>query len=195
MLIFKYAYAERIEFAMELPVERIFSLKYKDKAAIAKIALGAMAAAFELASKRVPELQKELKSWDNGRTFALGVLAKGPGITMRNENGVIKLIGEGVREGTDVVFYFKNIDSALMVFAGMMGAHTASIQHRTIVHGDIGMGMEALRAMNIVQAYLFPGFILKKTFKTPPKMNGAQMLTKIGIMASLAPVMIANGSK
>ncbi|MFA6450412.1 MAG: hypothetical protein WCX65_13135, partial [bacterium] len=92
---------------------------------------------------------------------------------------------------SSLTFYFKNIDSALMVFVGMIGAHTATVQHRTIVHGDIGAAMEILRAMSVVQIYLFPGFVLKNTFRRPPKLSPGELLFKAWFMMRLGPGLLA----
>jgi hypothetical protein len=47
--------------------------------------------------------------------------------------------------------------------------------------------MEALRAMNIVQSYLYPGFVLKKTFKRAPKMSFGELALKAKVMLVLLP--------
>jgi hypothetical protein len=167
-------------------MNRLFSLSYPVKRGIARVALLALGAGFEYLSRHCDKLKEEIAGWEEGRVFALSILSEGPTATLKKENGVIRYIG-GDAKNADIVFYFKNIDSALMLFAGLIGAHTASAQHRTIVHGDIGVAMEALRAMNIVQSYLYPGFVLKKTFKRAPKMSFGELALKAKVMLVLLP--------
>ncbi len=169
---------------------RIFLLSFKAKQRIAAIALLALGVTFEYLSRKSKALKDEIAGWEEGRVFALSVMRDGPSVSLKKENGAIRYLGYGLKD-SDITFYFKNIDSALMVFVGMMGAHTASIQHRTIVHGDLGKAMEVLRAMNIVQMYLFPGIVLKTTFKRPPKMSFGQLLLKAWVMIRLTPGLIA----
>jgi hypothetical protein len=169
---------------------KIFLLSFKTKQRIAAIAMLALGVTFEYLSRKCAALRSEIAGWEEGRVFSLSVMREGPSVSLKKENGAIRYLGFGLKS-PDIAFYFKNIDSALLVFTGMMGAHTASIQRRTIVHGDIGMAMETLRAMNIVQMYLFPGFVLKATFKRPPKMSFGQLLFKAWVMLRLCPGLIA----
>ncbi|HOX27996.1 MAG TPA: hypothetical protein PLQ76_02450 [bacterium] len=173
---------------------RLFLLRYSVKRKIAEIALLALGVTFEYLSRSCAALKKEIDGWEEGRVFALSVLPDGPAISLKKEGGAIRYLGRGLKQ-PNLTFYFKNIDSALMVFVGMMGAHTASVQHRTIVHGDIGTAMEALRAMNVVQTYLMPGFVLKSTFKRPPKLSIGELLLKAWVMLRLVPGLIAAASR
>ncbi|HOY64472.1 MAG TPA: hypothetical protein PLK80_04555 [bacterium] len=171
-------------------LNRLFSLSYPVKSGIARVALLALAVGFEYLSRNCDKLKKEISTWEEGRVFALSVLSKGPSVVLRKENGAIRYIGGNLKD-SEIVFYFKNIDSALMLFAGLIGAHTASAQHRTIVHGDIGIAMEVLRAMNIAQSYLYPGIVLKKTFKRAPKLSFSEQILKLKLMLALLPGIVA----
>lgn len=175
-------------------VSNIFSMKYGIKEKIASGALLALGVAFEMTSKRIPELRKEISGWEEGRTFSLAVLPHGPSITMIKKGNVIKYLGTGIA-GSDLIIYFKNIDSALMTFLGLIGSHTASAQGRTIVHGDIGAVMQIARAMNIVQLYLMPGMVIKKTYKRPPVLSSIQLMRKAAIYAELVPCLLLNMSR
>jgi hypothetical protein len=169
---------------------RLFLLSYSMKRRIAGIALLALGVAFEYLSRDSAELRKEIAVWEEGRVFSIGILQDGPSITLKKEGGAIRYLGQGLKQ-PHLTFYFKNMDSALMVFVGMIGAHTATVQHRTIVHGDIGTAMEALRAMSIVQKYLFPGFVLGNTFRRPPVYSFGELMFKAWFMLRLGPGLIA----
>ncbi len=183
------------ERTMKLSISEIFNLDYGIKKSIASTALLALSVTYEMVSKKSRELKDEISSWEDGRTFALGVLKDGPSITLMKKGDRIKYLGKGIQGDPAITIYFKNIDSALMVFIGLIGAHTASVQRRVIVHGDLSKTMEVMRTMNIVQMYLMPGIVLKKTFKRPPELSGKQLALKAQIYAGLVPGLILSGSK
>ena len=170
------------------------SLTYRAKEALVKTLLLSFASAFELLSKSCPELISELADWEEGRILALGVLPNGPSISIQKEGGRVRYLGKGRHDPTLTVL-FKNLDSIILAFSGSIGSHTAFIQHRAILHGSVGQAMQAARAMTIVQKYLFPGFLLKKIFKRPPKLSPAQMLLKVRVMAMLGVGLIKNAGK
>jgi len=157
------------------------------------IVLSVLAAAFEVTATRVPELREEIARWEEGRTFALGVLPKGPAITLIREEGRIRYLGKGLRFPR-VSFLFKNLDAALPVFSGLMGAHHALAQCRILVNGSISDAMELNRAMIAVQTYLFPGFVLKRILKRPPKLGFRQMILKGKVYGALVPALFRLGS-
>jgi len=160
------------------------------KTALCRTSLLALGVCFELTGKRVPEMQAELSTWPEGRRVGIGVLPHGPAITIEKRGSGIAFLGTGVA-AADVEIWFKNLDSAVLIFTGQMGAHTAVAENRVIVRGSNHLAMEATRAMAVVQTYLFPGLILDKTFKRPPRLTRRQLVTKAGIYASLVPALAA----
>lgn len=170
------------------------SLSYRAKTVLVKTLLLAFATAFETLSKSCPELKAELADWEEGRVFSLGVLPNGPYISIRKEGDRVRYLGMGLYHPT-LTALFKNLDAILLPFTGQIGSHTAFIQHRAILHGNVGQAMQANRAMNIVQTYLLPGFMLKKMFKRPPKLSPAQMVLKARVMALLVAGIVKNMRK
>lgn len=175
-------------------MQGLFMLSYKIKVMVASVSLLALGVVFEKLSRLSPEMKRELADWKEGRTFSLGILPDGPAVTMRYESGMIKYLGKGVKD-PDLVIYFKSVDAALMVFVGMMGAHTASIQGRTIVHGDLGETMQMVRTMNLVVKYLMPGVLFGKLFKRAPRLTAGQLLLKTRVMVTLPVGLVANAGK
>jgi len=174
---------------------RNLSVSYKTKRLLAQTLLLALATAFELLSKSSPELKEEIDDWEDGRVFALGVMPDGPAVTMKKEDGRIKFLGKGLKENPQLVIYFKNLDSALLPLTGQMGAHIAFAQHRAILHGNVGEAMQINRAMAIVQKYLLPAMVLKKTSKRPPKYTLSQTMLKARVMAVLGVGLALNALK
>ncbi len=174
---------------------RKLSASYKTKRTVVQTSLLALATAFEILSKSSDELKAEIDDWEEGRVFALGVMPNGPVVTMKKEGGRIKFLGKGFKENPELVIYFKNIDSALLPLTGQMGAHIAFAQHRAILHGNVGEAIQVNRAMNIVQKYLMPGIVLKKTSKRPPKYTFSQRMLKTRVMAMLGVGLAMNARK
>ena len=167
---------------------------YRAKRAVVATSLLALSAAFETVSKRSPEMRAELARWDDGHAFALGVLPRGPAITMRKEGGRLRYAGPACRDA-DVKVLFKNVDNALLPLTGQIGADMAFIQHRAALHGEVAHGMWTSRALAIVQTYLLPGFILRRTFKRPPRLTARQLMLKAWVMGTLPFGMAVNVTK
>jgi hypothetical protein len=160
---------------------------------LARLSLLALAAMFELASRRVAALRDELARWDDGRRVGLGVLPDGPSITLAARGGQIDYLGAGLRE-PEVSLLFKNLDSALLIFTGQLGAHHAAAENRVCIHGDNAKAMQVTRAMAIVQSYLMPRRQLRQTLKRLPPMSGGRRATKALLMAAL-PLAIARAAR
>jgi len=173
----------------EFLLKQISSMKYETKVRIADIGLLALGVTFELLSGKCAELDRELEGWRENFTFSMAVLQDGPSVTIGKQGDRIRYLGRGVKD-PDLSIYFKNIDSGLLVFLGVMGAHTAAIQRRTIIHGNIVEAVKTVRAMGIVQKYLFPGFIVNKTFKRPPAMNFSENVLKAQVYTLLVPSLL-----
>ena len=167
---------------------------YKAKEFVAKTSLLALGVTFELASKYDPDLQKEIETWPEDMVFSMGILPNGPCMSAKREGNRVRYLGLGLHN-PDLIFYFKNLDSALLSFTGQIGTHTAVAQCRIAVHGNTSDGMKVARAMNIVQAYLFPGILLRMTYKRAPKFTPAQLWIKTKVMAMLTPGLVLNMAK
>jgi len=167
------------------------SLTYKLKEFVITSSLLAFGTTFELVSKYSPELKKELADWEEGRTFGLGVWNGGPVMTIQKKDGRAVYLGLKL-VNPKLTIFFRNVDAALLIFTGRLGSHMSFIEHRAFLQGNLGEAMQTARAMNIVQKFLMPGFILNKTFKVPPKFTLADYLVKARVMLMLVPAMIPN---
>ncbi len=190
----RYQDQRKVDTMKLFSISQVFDLEYEKKYKIVETVMLALGVGFEVVSKNVPEMQKEISDWEDGRVFSLAVMHGGPAVSMKKENGVIKYLGKGVKDGK-LVLYFKNIDSALMVFTGLMGAHTAAVQRRTIVHGNIGQSVQAVRAMAIVQKYLLPEGMVRKNSKRPPQLSFNDRMRKVVVITGLLPGLALKSSK
>ncbi len=164
------------------------SLGYNAKYALCSVSLLALGATFELTSRYVKEMQDEIADWEDGRRVGIGVLPRGPYVTVEKKGNRFHYLGRGLKD-PHLSLLFKNLESAVLIFTGQLGAAQAVAENRVCVHGDNYQAMQVTRAMAIVQTYLFPGIILNKTFKRPPKLKAAQLAVKAKIYALLTPIM------
>jgi len=148
-----------------------------------------LGAAYEVAGKQVPEITREISAWEDGRRFAIGVLPRGPYITMEKRGEEIHYLGKGLFN-PDISMLLKNPDSAVMVFLGRIGSYKAFIENRFLVYGNLSRTMEVNRVSDIVNAYLLPGFMLKGVLKRPPKFNSYQNINKLKVYVLLLPCVL-----
>lgn len=170
------------------------STLFKGKSFVARAALVALGVAFEDLSKRSEEMRREIADWEDGHTFALGVLPRGPSIAVRKEADRLIYLGQGEHDAS-LKILFRNVDSALLVLTGMLPAHTAFAERRAIVHGALDQAMQANRAMALVVKFLFPGIMLKSLTKRMPEFSSADLKVKARLYATIVPALIANFSK
>jgi len=170
------------------------SVSYAVKKMVTGTSLLALGTAFQIVSRASDELKADIAEWPEGKTFALGALPAGPVMAVRKEKGALRYLGKG-EHGADLKIMFKNLDSAVMVLTGQIGADTAFAQHRAAVHGSLYEAMQANRAMALVTKYLFPGFMLKTLMKRPPRMNAKDYLIKAKVMLTLVPGLVINMTK
>lgn len=170
------------------------SLVYKVKEFVVKTSLFAFGVTFEIVSKYSPELKQEISDWEDGRVFSMGLMNNGPAMSIKKQGDHIEFLGMAHKD-PKLTIYFKNVEGALLVFTGQIGSHMAFIDHRANCHGNLAEAVQTARAMNIVQKYLMPGFILNKTFKDPPKFTFSQLMLKAKVYALLTPYMILNLGK
>ncbi len=164
------------------------------KRVVAQTSLLALGVTFNLCSRYVPAMQKEIETWPEGFRVGIGVLPEGPRMTLEKREGRIHYLGMDYQDPV-LKIQFKNLDSAVLIFTGQLGAPLAVAENRVTIEGNNGQAMQVTRAMAIVQTYLFPGLILNATFKRPPKLSLGELATKAKIMALLTPYLVGNAWK
>ncbi|HNU75785.1 MAG: hypothetical protein BWZ01_02056 [Deltaproteobacteria bacterium ADurb.BinA179] len=165
------------------------ALQTRVKHILCDTVLSVLGPAFEVVGRYVPEFRKEIEPWEEGRRFSIGVLPNGPAVTLEKTGGRIRYLGKGMRS-PHISMAFKNYDSALLVLMSIMGSHQAFAENRILVYGDLAKTMEINRVVNIVNAYLLPGFVLKTVLKRPPKMGIKNYISKGKVYAGLLPAVV-----
>lgn len=159
------------------------------KWAYVAVALRVFGAGFEAVSANSPECRKELSDWEEGRRVALGVLPRGPHITLEKQGHMVRMIGTGLKD-PHVSILFKNLDSAMMVYTTYMGVTQAAAENRALIKGDNAKAMETLRMLDIIMTYLLPRIILNRNFRRPPRFAPGQYVTMSIIYASFLPALV-----
>lgn len=188
---------EGIEYKSVSPLRRLsFYPKFQSKAKFLLMdnMMLSLGSAFELASKFVPEIKKELAGWDEGRRCAMQILPRGPAITFVKQGDRIKVVGKGVHH-PDVAFMFKNLDAALPVFVGFQSTHEAMAQNKIMIQGDNACAQQFNRVIGLVLAYLFPVFAYRRLFKAAPKLGVRGVINKSKVYLMLVPQIIVNTIK
>jgi len=129
-------------------------IQSKSKYELIDMTLTVIGVAFEEVSKHAPDLKQEIASWNEGRRCALGVLPRGPYITLEKRKDRIHYLGKR-KIDPQMTFLFKNLDSAVLVLTAQMSAHQAMAECRILLDGQVSYGMEMNRALAIVETYLF----------------------------------------
>lgn len=114
-------------------------------------------------------VKEEIRIYDEGTTVMLMVDPFGPYMVMQKKGEKLIYLGKKEVVNADIIIRFKSIEAAILVLTGQIGIDRAYAQHRYVVKGDLYLSMPIVRALSIVEAYLFPKFITKKILKEMPK--------------------------
>lgn len=148
----------------------------KMKFVITKILLFVLGRGFQTIAKIDLEVAKEIYTWDENFTILFEILPNGPYLSLSKQNHRLKYLGLK-KVDADLTIGFKNLEAAFLIFTAQKSTPTGYAEHRLYVKGDLALAMSLIRCLNIVQFYLFPGFIAKKILKRMPSMS----IKKLGI--------------
>lgn len=143
---------------------------------VVKTVLFVLGRGFQCIANRDPDIKKEVHEWPEDFQIMFEVLPAGPYMTLQKKEGKLTYCGLKKSEA-DLIINFKNVDTAFMMFTAQMSTSQSYAQHRLSVQGDIVKAMSLIRCLNIIEFYLFPGFIAKSILKRMPEMN----LRKFGL--------------
>lgn len=122
--------------------------------------------ALKVLVKKESRIRREFDSFKDGFTIKISLQEHGKSVVMRKESGNLVLGRE--EEDTDLELKFKSVDSAFLVFTGMMGISRAYAEHRISVKGDIADTMTLVRIIDIAEAYLFPRIMTRRILRAVP---------------------------
>lgn len=162
--------------------------KKRGKTFMIQAGLFLLGRALEAAAVLDKDARAEVAKWNDPMTIMLHVHSQGPTMVLKKENGILRYAGSTPVEA-DLSIFFKNLESAFLIFSGQMGSPQGSAEHRVSLKGDASQAMSLIRCMDIAQAYLFPKFIAKNVLKSVPPMT----LKRAGIRAAILGVGVPVG--
>ncbi len=142
-----------------------------------KIVFFVLGRGFQSIAARDEEVRTEVESWEESFSILFEVLPKGPYLFLQKQNGKLKMVDLKKRDEADLAISFKTISSSFLIMTGQMGIPQGYAEHRMSVKGDLAKAMSLIRCLNLVEFYLFPGFIARRILKRMPAMT----LSKFGL--------------
>lgn len=180
--------ARRVLFSIRsLPVYP--GLQSRLKYSLVDMLLAFFGPSFEVVGRFAPEFREEIASWEDGRRFAIGILPKGPHITLEKSGDTIRYLGKGLHS-PGITMMFKHLDAALPVFMGLCSSYRAFAENSVLVDGNLSHTMEVNRVVNIVNSYLFPGPFLPRILKRPPRFSMKRVIIRAKVYAGLMPTVL-----
>ena len=166
---------------MKVSLKRKLIIYFKET--ICKIVLFFLYRGFKILYQYDRTVKEEIKEWEDDFTIQIQLNPNGSNLYLRkNPKGITK---EKKVSNPDIVICFKSIDSAFLVFIGMIGISQAYAQHRFTLKGEIEKAMSLVRCIDTIEAYLFPKFITKKILKQIPKKEMKIVKTYIRILLEI----------
>ncbi|MBI9075872.1 MAG: hypothetical protein JEZ02_10705 [Desulfatibacillum sp.] len=162
--------------------------KKRGKTFMVQAGLFLLGRALEAAAVLDPDVRREVEGWKDPMTIMLHVHSEGPTMVLKKQDGVLRYAGSSPVDA-DLTIFFKNLESAFLVFSAQMSSPQGSAEHRVSLKGDAGQAMSLIRCMETTQAYLFPKFIAKNVLKKVPPMT----LKRAGVRAAILGVGVPIG--
>ncbi len=125
--------------------------------------------AFQVLYRYDETVRREVDGWKAGFEICMNATRQGPGICLSHTEKGIERLGKQKFSEADMTIEFRNIDAAFLVLSGQIGVAQAYSQHRFTMRGSIADCMSFVHCVEIIEAYLFPGFIARKILKAMPK--------------------------
>lgn len=143
--------------------------KKRFKTSLAKTVFWFLGRGFQSVATFDKSVKKEIEIYDEGTIIMLKVNSFGPHMVMQKKGDKLIYLGNKKVKDADLTISFKNIEVAVLVLTGQLGVAQAYAEHRYVVKGDLYLIMPLVRALCVVEAYLFPKFMAKKILKEMPK--------------------------
>ncbi len=150
--------------------------------------------ALEAAAVLDRDVRNEVDGWNDPMTIMLHVQSHGPSMVLKKQDGVLRYAGSSPVDA-DLTIYFKNLESAFLVFSAQMGSPQGSAEHRVSLKGDASQAMSLIRCMEIAQAYLFPKVIARQCLKSVPPLTLKRAVIRAGILGLGIPLGLGRFSK
>jgi len=140
------------------------------KKAIVKIVFFVLGRGLQSASKHDRTIQQEVATWPENTVVLFKVLPDSPRMAFqKTSTGRIHYLGTRVpEEQATITVAFKNIECAFLMLTAQVGTAQAYSEHRMAVRGDLVLALSIIRCLNVIERYLFPGFIARGILRRLP---------------------------
>lgn len=130
-------------------------------------------------------VRQELSALPEGHTIRFAVSPKpgAPSLTFMVLGGTIQKAPASAQPDIEIVF--KNEKMAFRVFTGRMGISGAYAAHAFTLRGNINETMGIVRIVDLVETYLFPGFMTRRILKSLPKKQCPTLLVYLRLIPAL----------
>ncbi len=156
------------------------------KVAAVKAGMFLMGSALESAAVLDEDVRREVEAFKDPWTVVMQVLPKGPSMVIQKKDGKLRYMGSNPMDA-DMTIYFKNLECAFLCFSAQIGTPRGYAEHRMTLQGDASQAMGLIRALNIVQAYLFPKIITRRLAKRVPPMTPRKWAIRAAILGAGIP--------
>ncbi len=141
------------------------------------------------AARHDARVRGEIGRWPEGTVVVLAIAPDGPKLTVSKSGGSLQYLGGRSTLEPTLFVEFKSVDVALPVLIGLKGVLQAFAEHRSILVGDIGLGMSLVRCLHIVEGYLFPDVVGKRILPSPPTREASRLAVYASTLTSSATVL------
>ncbi len=150
---------------------------------IAGVVLSVLGRALCVVSSLDSRVRSEMLALGNGYSFSMGI-DNGPYLFLGIKDGrLVNLKKTGAdADKAKLVIRYKDVTGAIPVLTGKMCAAVSFAQHRMQVWGNIPEAMRLVRAINIVEAYLFPRAMMEKALLRVPKKEISSLRVFAGLV-------------
>ncbi|MGF7059630.1 SCP2 sterol-binding domain-containing protein [Brassicibacter mesophilus] len=130
-------------------------------------------------------VKKEIEIYHEGFRIMFKVWNSEQAMIVEKRQGRFYLLKNMKQEEADIIIYFKSMEAALMLLTGKIGIAQGYAQHRILLKGDIMLAMPFIRMVNIVEAYLFPRFWVKRILKSFPDRSSNSLTIYLGLILGI----------
>ncbi len=158
------------------------------KAVLAALILKFLGLGVLLLQRKDARMQDELKTYPVGSAVQIRAWDGGPVLCLGNGIAGWSATAVAVPTGPGVVeVVFKSPAAAVKALLGLQSVAGAFLENRVIVRGDLMVTLPLVRAVNLVEAHLFPGWWTKPIGPLP-----ARQLSFFGTWAGVLGLLLTD---
>lgn len=137
--------------------------------AVCALVLAVLLRALRALMRRDSRVRQAMLAYPEGHSFRLaaGMNPRDPVLAFSRQGQT--LARRAPQQAADLSIYFKSTEDAFRVLTGQLGIGAAYAQHRFFLRGNPNEAMGLVGALEIAEAYLFPGFWARRLMRRLPE--------------------------